>query len=159
MGSLNIDFLARDSRTKTRNLYSDVHLDIVNDYKIRGNYHKNETRLIDIKVAYDMEAIANSMTSLFSTYPGQRLLLPEYGLNIKRFLFSPVSENTAISIGELIFEAIEKWESRVEVRDLSIMPRIEAAQYDIFLDFYVPSLKKSANFLGSILQGDGFIRG
>ena len=159
MGSVNIDFIGRNDITQSSHLYSDKQLNLRNDYKVRGNYDKANTRLIDIKISYDMDAIRNSLTAIFSTYPGQRLLLPEFGLNIQRFLFSPVSDTTARAIGELMHEAILKWEPRVKVTDLSISPKAYDHRYDISLEFYVPSLKTSGNFLGSVVAGDGFIRG
>lgn len=159
MGSINIDFIQKDNTTESEYLYSDLHLDLDNDYKVRANFTKVGTQIADIKIAYDIDAVKNSLTALFSTYPGQRLLLPEYGISIRRFLFSPVSSGNARAIGELMNEAIEKWEPRVVVRELTMVPRIDDHRYDMTLDFYIPSLKTSANFLGSILQGEGFTRG
>ena len=159
MGSINIDFLKKDDRTKTSHLYSDVHLDLENDYAIRGNYKKSETNLIDIKISYDIEAIKNSLTALFSTYPGQRLLLPSYGVSIQRYIFSPVSDGNARLIGEQLNNAISLWEPRVAINRINISPKKQDHRYDIVLDMYVPSLKESANFVGSIIEGDGFIRG
>ena len=159
MGSLNIDFIAKDTTTKSEHLYSDVHLDLVNDYKKVGNYDREFTNLVDIKVSFDVQAVKNSLTSILGTNLGERLLLPEFGLNIKRFLFAPVSEGCALSIGELMTEAIERWEPRVLIRELKIFPNIDDQRYDISLDFHIPSLKTDANFLGSILQGEGFVQG
>ena len=159
MGSINIDYIKKDDTTKSSHLYSDVHLDLVNDYKIRGNFTKAGAQLVDIKVAYDIEAVKNSMNAIFSTNFGERLLLPEFGVNIKRFLFSPVSGSVARAIGELLNEAIEKWEPRVVVQRLNIIPVVSDARYDIQLQFYVPSLKTEDLFMGSILQGEGFIAG
>ena len=159
MGSINIDFIAKDNTTQSEYLYSDVHLDLENDYKIRANFPKSATNLVDIKISYDIEAIKNSMTAIFSTNKGERLLLPEFGINIKRLLFSPVSDNTARIIGELMREGVEAWEPRVTIEQLRIAPLRDDARYDIDMEFYVPSLKKSGNLFGSVLQGDGFIRG
>lgn len=159
MGSINIDFIKKDTTTQDSHLYSDLHLDLDNDYKVKGNFDKSSTRLIDIKIAYDIEAVKNSLTAIFSTYPGQRLLIPEFGVNIKRFLFAPVSETNALAIGELMNEAIERWEPRVLIQSLNITPKIDAHQYDITLDFYIPSLRTGANFFGSILHGEGFTTG
>ena len=159
MGSINIDFIQKDTTTQDDHLYSDLHLDLNNDYKVRGNFPRDTTRLVDIKIAYDIEAVKNSLRSIFSTYPGQRLLIPEFGVNIKRFLFAPISDTNAMAIGELMNQAIEKWEPRVVIRSLNITPLIDDHQYDISLDFYIPALKISANFFGSILEGEGFTIG
>lgn len=159
MGSINIDFLSRNDTTKSSALYSDLQLDLTNDYKVRGNFTKDSTQVIDIKIAYDLDAIANSLTNLFRTLPGQRLLLPEYGLNIQQFLFSPITTSSAHSIGELMSEAIDKWEPRIEITNLSIRPQPSDGVYEISLSFFVRSLKLNSTFSGNVVQGDGFIRG
>lgn len=159
MGSLNIDFIQKNTATQSEYLYSDLHLDLDNDYKIKANFPKDATRLVDIKIDYDVDAIKNSLRSIFSTYPGQRLLLPEFGIGIERFLFSPVSDGTARAIGTLMNQAIENWEPRVQVIELQIVPRVDDHRYDISLNFYIPSLKTTANFMGSVLQGEGFTTG
>ena len=159
MGSINIDYLAKDNTTQSPALYSDVYLTLTNDYKVRGNFTKDTTQVTDIKMMYDVDAIRNSLNALFSTYPGQRLLLPEFGINIKKFLFSPISETAAYAIAEIINQGIEKWERRVNVLNLAITPQIDEGRYDIALIFNVPTLKTDANFLGSIIAGEGFSRG
>jgi phage baseplate assembly protein W len=155
MGSLNINYIKRPDVTKKGHLYSDLYLDLQNDYKIRSNLSKESTKLVDIKVSYDENAIKNSLNALLNTNPGQRLLLPEYGVNIKRYIFSPVSENNAYSIGEFIKDAIERWEPRVSVSGITIKPVISDARYDIFLDLYAPSLGKRIGFLSELVRGEG----
>lgn len=159
MGSININYIAKDTTTQTQYLYSDVHLDLANDYKIRANFPKDETSVIDIKVAHDMEAIKNSLGALFSTFPGQRLLLPEFGLNIKRFLFSPISNGNAMAIGEMMKSAVSNWEPRVEIMDIAIAPLVDEQVYNIDIEFFVPSLKAAGHFTGNVIHGDGFIQG
>ena len=81
MGSLNIDYIAQDNTTQDEFLYADLHLDLENDFKMRGNHTVDETTRVDIKVARDIEAVNNSLATLFSTMPGQRLLYPTYGVD------------------------------------------------------------------------------
>ena len=159
MGSISIDFIKKDDTTTTGHLYSDLHLDLQNDYKVRANWGKSSTELVDIKISYDIEAVKNSLTSIISTNPGERLLRPEFGLNIKRFLFSPATEHTAEIIGQLILDVIDRWEPRVTIREVTIIPLAEDQRYDVTLDFTVPSLKTGGSLFGSFLEGGGFVRG
>jgi phage baseplate assembly protein W len=158
MGSVDLSFIRKNDSASNNHLYSDLHLDLVNEYKIHGNFEKNDTQLVDIRISYDIDAIKNSLTAIMSTYPGQRLLLPEFGTNINQFLFSAVSSSNARVIGEMITESIERWEPRIEVREVQIVPVISDHRYDITLNFYVPSLRMDANFGGSILKGEGFVQ-
>lgn len=155
MGSLNFNYIKTPDVTKQGYLYSDLKLDLENDYKIRGNSPKEKTKLIDIKVSYDEFAIKNSIISLLSTNPGERLLLPEYGVNLKRYIFSPISEVNAHAIGNEIKYAIEQWEPRVIVDRITINPNIDAQTYYIGLGLYIPSLGKMVPYQASLIQGEG----
>jgi len=155
MGSLNINYIKKPERTKSGYLYSDIHLDLVNDYKVVGNFKKSETQLIDIKVSYDDAAIRNSLNSLLNTNPGERLLLPEYGINMKRYIFSPVSTGNAYAIGTVIKQGIERWEPRVSVKLITVVPVPDDHRYDIALDLFIPSLGKPVGYLGKLIENSG----
>ena len=38
MGSVNLDFLSKKDTGAVDYLYSDLHLDLDNDYKVKGNF-------------------------------------------------------------------------------------------------------------------------
>jgi len=159
MGSVNIDFLKRDDTTKPGFLYSDIHMDLQNDYKVRANFGKAKTQLIDVKISYDVEAVFNSLTALFNTNRGERLLLPEYGIDLRSLLFQPVSDGVAEIIGQSIKDGIDRWEPRVYLNLVTIEPIPDDHVYIIELELTIPSLKSTVVFGGSILQGEGFVRG
>ena len=158
MASVNIDFIKQDNTTKSKFLYSDIHLDLVNDYKTVGNYSKPDTQLVDIKISYDLEAVYNSLNALFNTVPGQRLLLPEYGIDLRSLLFKPISDGIAEAIGYKIKHGIDKWEPRVYVKLITVEARPDEHEYLISLEMTVPTLKDVSIFSGRILQGEGFVR-
>ncbi len=116
-------------------------------------------KLVDIKISYDVEAIFNSLHALFNTSPGQRLLLPEYGLDLRRLLFRPITDHTARSIGNALRDGIEKWEPRVIIEGVSIQPDPDEHTYFVSLELYIPLLKRSEQMTGRFIQGEGFIRG
>lgn len=155
MGSLSINGIKKQSATETGYLYVDLHLDLENDYKIRSNFSKSTTKLIDIKVDYDEYAIKNSIIALFGTSPGQRLLNPEYGLRLEQFIFLPVSKVRAMSIGTIIKEGIERWEPRVTVEQIVINPVEDDNRYDISLDLFIPSLGKPVGIDSELVQYQG----
>ena len=155
MGSLNINYIKQPDVTNAGHLFCDLFLDLDNDYKIKGNFQKSETQLTDIKVSYDQYAIRNSLNSLFNTNPGQRLLIPEYGVNLRRYIFSPVSVSSAYSIGNFLKEAIEKWEPRVTVNTISVKPLPDDNRYDIVLDLFIPTLGIRVGFLSELVQNQG----
>ena len=115
--------------------------------------------LVDLKISYDVEAIYNSLFGLFNTAPGERLLLPEYGIDIRRYLFRPISPNMAQVIGETLKEGVGTWEPRVILEQVSVQPYPDTHTYIIALEMYIPSLKRSTTLAGSFIRGKGFTRG
>ena len=110
--SLSIAF--EKSTDKDGITYSDLHLDIVKHeipYGFGGLARKSGKN--DIRSDLDEQAIGNSLKNLFTTRPMQRLLNPEYGLDLTQFLFEPVNEISAKLIARKIINSIKKYESRV----------------------------------------------
>lgn len=62
-----------------------------------------------------LEPIYQSIYNLLSTIPGERLNLPEYGVNLEKYRFRLFSEDIAFAIFNTIISAIERWEPRVTV--------------------------------------------
>lgn len=74
----------------------------------------------DIKVSYDLAAIANSLANLFNTLPGQRFLFPEYGIDLYQFLFEPITKFNGQTIGNTIYQNIKKYETRVNPLEIIV---------------------------------------
>lgn len=155
MGSLKIGYIKQTEVAGNGHLYSDLYLDLTNDYKTTGNFRSESTKLVDIKIAYDQYAIKNSLTSLFNTNIGQRILLPKYGINIKRYLFSPVSVTNAYAMGAELKEGIERWEPRVTVKLITVQPVPDDNRYDLRLDLFVPSLGIPVSYAGTVVKEVG----
>ena len=54
------------------------------------------------------------------TQRGERLMQPTLGLNLRRFLFEPITENTAVEIENDIVQAFSYWMPFIEIRDIKI---------------------------------------
>jgi len=159
MGSVNLDYLSKKTTGSVDYVWSDIHLDLDNDYKVKGNFASGSTKLVDVEISYDVDAIFNSLFGLFNTLPGQRLLLPEYGLDIRQFLFRPVTPEMAQVIGETIKDGVEKWETRVIVDGVTVRPIADEHTYVIAIELYIPTLKRTEVFTGNFIRGRGFTRG
>lgn len=125
-----------------RYVYKDLALDIQKDFQYNivteQKIDKN-----DILVSYDQQAIANSIRNLFTTTPGQRFLFPLYGLDLRRFLFEPINETTARTIGETITRAITNFEPRVIIQACNVNGYPDSNQYEIQLVLELPVFQTS----------------
>ena len=105
---------------------------------------------------YDLGAIKNSIVNIFTTFPGDKLLNPEFGLNLNQFLFFPCNTDTAQLIGEEINKQIVKQEPRVNVRKVTVTAEVNNDQYRILLELEVPFINNnnSINF-NALLNSTG----
>lgn len=136
-------------------LYTDLKLDLSLDY-VYDPRLRSKNVIKDINVAYDLEAIKNSLFNLFTTLPGQKILNPVYGLNLLQYLFAGITEDNAQLIGETILRGITRYEPRVEVRKIYVIPDPENNTYQIGLRLDVPTLNITGIQLKGALTESGY---
>ena len=66
------------------------------------------------------ELVVNNLNQLFGTEKGERLMLSDFGISLKKFLFEPLDEITIANINREVVNAIHKWEPRVGIIDLHV---------------------------------------
>lgn len=138
--------------------YSDIHLDldrVSNPRGLGGDLFKSSPTN-DIKVDYDEYAIRNSLANLFKTVRGQRILSPNYGLNLHQFLFGELSENKARVIARVIREGVKKYEPRVEMQNIHITLDYDNYAYIIVMNILIPNLNNRQISYRKVLSDTGF---
>lgn len=70
----------------------------------------------------DDEAVRQAVLMLLSTRPGERVMRPDYGCDLHSLIFSPNDDTTAGIAIYLVRTALQRWEPRVEIRDLDAGP-------------------------------------
>lgn len=66
------------------------------------------------------DAIKNNVRNLLSTQKGERFLQPEIGLNLQKFLFEQINNDTILAIEADIISTFARWMPFVEVQDIDI---------------------------------------
>jgi phage baseplate assembly protein W len=157
MSSINLNNLQDTSKPNNAYTYVDFHLDFEED-KIGSTANFVETIASgrDIKVALDLNAIRNSLKNLFNTIPGERILLPDYGSDIRNYVFEPMTEILGKTIGDEITSAIGKWEPRVNLNSVDITGDPDLNEYTIVLYLEAPFLDEPLG-ITSMLSKDGYI--
>jgi uncharacterized protein len=158
MGSINFNNLKNTNYSQKKYTYTDIYLDLTEEPSeiIVGN-RNNNSKGRDIKAAYDINAIKNSIINLFNTVPGERFLLPDYGCDLRQYIFEPISETNARFIGRTIKRSISQWEPRVKIVNISIDAYIDKQQYVIILTLNIPFLQTDTTFnFEGILNKQGF---
>jgi len=157
MSSINFNTLQDTSTNEDNYSYVDFYLDFSEDPTgSAANFRSTIGNGRDIRVAYDLNAIRNSIRNLFNTIPGERFLLPEYGSDLRRYIFEPVTETVSRQIGREVSDAIRKWEPRIRLLNIDIAGYEDRNEYVITLNVAIPLLNEPVGLEG-LLTKDGYI--
>jgi len=116
-------------------VYSDLHLDLIIGQNIGNGLNSVDNN--DIRVDYDYKAIRNSITNIFNTIPGQKILNPSFGASLGQFLFESITPIKAKILGNTIVENINKYEPRVSVQNVQVQPEPDKNLYYVILIYEI----------------------
>jgi phage baseplate assembly protein W len=70
--------------------------------------------------SFTIDAVKNNIRNLLKTKKGERLMQPNLGLNLDKFLFENFTDDTLLAIQNEILNTINTWLPFVEVKDLNV---------------------------------------
>lgn len=100
----------------------------------------------DINDFVSVDAIKSSLTNIIETMKGSRRKRPEFGGNLWPYLFDPMDEVTAQSIGEDILSVIDIWEPRISIENININPRYDKNYYELTVVFKLVGIQTEEEF-------------
>lgn len=146
---------AEETALKRNYLYKDLFLDLKNSYSYNTQLNRKE-ELKDIAGIYDIESIKNSIANALLTSPGEKILNPLFGIDLRRFIFEPVDIFTTREIRADIEENLPRFEPRVQLEQVEVEALPEQQQYNIQLQINVPTLNVYGLSLRSVLNSNGY---
>tara|TARA_R100001015_G_C4569761_1_gene128033 strand:+ start:90 stop:578 length:489 start_codon:yes stop_codon:yes gene_type:complete len=136
-------------------LYKDLLLDM--EPAVYYNEQLNKQVILkDIQGSFDMDAIKNSIKNIFLTTPGQKILSPTFGINLRRFIFEPITNFTSYRIKADILNNLPKQEPRIDLEEVTVIPVPDEHEFYITLQINVPSLNAYGISLKSLLNSNGY---
>ena len=118
-------------------------------------YNKdNENK--DLKPIYDANSVLNAIKNILTTSPGEKLLNPTFGVDLRDYLFETVSETRAFFLGTDLYNGLTDQEPRVSIERIDIVAVSDEQQYEIDLNISIPSLNINSISLRGILNNDGY---
>ena len=130
MGSVNISIGFSDE-SKERNF-------TYKDYDV--SFKKlNNNALSDLT---DLQSIQNGLKNIFEWELGQRIILPNFGNSLKRFLYEPITDKLLNSINSEARALIERWEPRVIIENVEVdyNDKLDAHAIYIAVEYTIPTL-------------------
>ena len=157
MASIKLNSISLPKKEDKDVLFKDLHLDLVLNTS-RNNQLAKDPEVRDLEADVNINAIQNSIISLLTTSPGEKILNPIFGIDFGDLLFLPVSESRAEVIGEGIIEVIEKFEPRMSLINLEITPKIEDQTYICNFTYSIPRFdNERISFKGRLSQSGFYV--
>ena len=136
-------------------MYKDLFLDLETSVYYNKQLNKNSV-LKDVQASFDENAIRNSITNIFLTAPGEKILSPEFGLDLRRHLFEPINEFNAFAIKDEIKNRLPRMEPRIQIDKVGVIPNADMNEYQINMQINIPSLNVYGISLRSTLNNNGY---
>jgi len=68
------------------------------------------------------QSVREVMLNILLTRPGERLMRPEFGAGIRNFIHHPNNETTRALIADAALRALTRWEPRVTIEEVRVVP-------------------------------------
>ena len=103
----------------------------------------------DLMTTYGNIAVSRSLKNLLLTNHYEKPFNPNYGSNVLKLLFEPMSPFTASTLETEITYTIRNYEPRVTIDTLSVTPDYNNDGYSVSLTYYINNLVQpfTADFL------------
>lgn len=78
-----------------------------------------------IKTVEQDEAVRQSIKTIITTNPGERLMRYGFGSDLNSFLFDTIDASLIMKMNDRVSNALKLWEENIEKLDISIVPSVE----------------------------------
>jgi hypothetical protein len=68
------------------------------------------------------EKVRYSIFTLLDTDPGERVMRPDFGCGLRRYLMAPNNPGTRAAIAREITQSLNRWEPRIQLIDIQVSP-------------------------------------
>jgi len=73
------------------------------------------------EVGYE-DDVRQAIRIILSTSPGERVMRPDFGAGLDRFVFEPVNPTTVTQVETAVRDALVRWEPRIDVLSVTVTP-------------------------------------
>lgn len=81
------------------------------------------------------DKVAQSILLILETEPGERLMRPEFGAGLRRYLMRPNNVATRAQLQRDVSTALRRWEPRIDLREVQVTAGDDPALVLISVDY------------------------
>lgn len=149
MANLNLQIDFTEDIQETGFLYKDF------DIKFENTAGTSPTVLAQ---HIDVSAIQQGIYNIFHWGKGERILLPDFGTDLKKFLYEGITDKLKQDIREEITKSINKWEPRVSIVRVKIEDGVQYNEPNtlfVQIEYTIPTLGDSLLNFQAIISNKG----
>ena len=94
----------------------------------------------DLIALKNSSAIARSIRNIVFTQPGEKFFNPDFGSRITESLFENMDEVSALAIRDEIENSITRFEPRVNVIEVKVIPNFEANEMNVTIEYEITGI-------------------
>jgi len=91
----------------------------------------------DVATVKDAVSVKRGIKNVLLTAPFERLFQPEFGSGIKNILFEPMTPLTEQRLSDACADAVDAWEKRASVIDITVISEEEYNRYRVAIKFSI----------------------
>ena len=92
----------------------------------------------EVQITEGVRHVTESIQQILGTRIGERVMRRDFGSRVQELVFEPNDEILVARLRGIIFEAIERWEPRIEVLEVNVEELdTDAGRLDVFISFRV----------------------
>ena len=137
----------RKAQSKYRRKAGFVYPLIGNFTKVAGNpaaLKDNATEGAYFTPCTGVDLIRNNLRQLLLCNKGERVMLPDYGMSLERYVFEPLDETTYFLVKQDILKTLDKYFSIVNVITLSVLSTpAEADRHELHVSLTLQLMDES----------------
>jgi uncharacterized protein len=101
-----------------------------------------------VRMASADESIRQSIWTILSTSPGERVMRPDFGCGMHDMVFGVNGAGTANAVAVAVRQALSRWEPRIDVLDVYAVPDpAEPSRLLIEINYQVRSTNSRSNLV------------
>lgn len=94
----------------------------------------------DLARVHDLDSVSQAIDTILLWPLGTRKFLPDFGSTLSSLLFEPIDPATVILIQNEVRRAINRWEPRITITNISAIPDEDSNTYHLTVVGYVEGL-------------------
>lgn len=92
--------------------------------------------------------VAQAIAIVLGTAPGERPMRPAFGCGVHRLVFDTITPGTVSRIDEAVRTALERWEPRIEVKDVLVdLAAASEGRLDIHINYTLRTTNHERNLV------------